>query len=227
MVSIAFLAALRADTITSLLIGHLDICNQVVVQNGRSSRTKNGKSRRIKFFPVSPIFSKFVIAWKEELLEFGFEDRDALFPGDKMLARNAAKPRSDAVPAMSSTHAVATAFETASARLGKSFSPHSAKHLIGRLSFTICKSPEEQKAWSLNMGHESEDVTLRYYKQIPDERVFDIFEQFGEVSADSSDDKELMLRYHEHKLDRGTPEFGRAERLVLERRYSEADLGEG
>lgn len=96
-------------------------------------------------------------------------------------------------------------------------SPHLAKHCIGNLSLKICKSPEALKAWSMNMGHENEEVTVWYYKQLPDERVFEIFEQFDDGAVDTMDDKDLMLRYHEHRLDRGTPEFGRARRLVLER----------
>lgn len=217
MVSIAFLAALRADTITSLQIGHLELGNRLVVQDGRRSRTKNGKSLRIKFFPMPQIFTEIVRDWQVELLKLGFQETDALFPDEKFLLQNVGASCSDRILAMSSTHAVATAFKTASGSVGKSFSPHSAKHLIGQLSLKICKSPEELKVWSINMGHENEEVTLRYYKQIPEERVFEVFEQFDEETEDAADDKDLMLLYHEHKLDRGTPEFERATRLVLER----------
>jgi len=69
----------------------------------------------------------------------------------------------------------------------------------------------------MNMGHKKEAVTVQYYKHVPVERIFEIFEQFDERAEETVDDKELMLLYHEHKLDRGTPEFRRARRLVLER----------
>ena len=147
----------------------------------------------------------------------GCQHGDALFPEERCLLENARPPASVAVSAMSSSHAVATAFKTASAGIGRCFTPHSAKHLIGQLSFKMCKSPEEQKVWSMNMGHESEDVTLRYYKKIPAERVCEIFEAFGEEPYETIDDKELMLLYHDHALDRGTPQFERARKLVRQR----------
>ncbi len=217
MVSIAFLAALRADTITSLKIKHLEMSTKIVVQDAKSSRTKNGKSLRIKFFPLPVIFAKVVCDWKNELLALGFGEEDALFPDEKHLVKRQFAFPTDSLSAMSSTHAVSTAFKTASAPLGKFFSPHSAKHFIGNLSLKICKSPEALKAWSMNMGHENEEVTVRYYKQLPEDQVFEIFEQFDDGAVDTMDDKDLMLRYHEHNLDRGTPEFDRARSLVLQR----------
>jgi integrase len=217
MVAIAFLAALRADTITSLQVRHFEGKARVVVQDARRSRTKNGKSLRIKFFPVLPLFAEVVVSWKEELMELAFEEADALVPDEKHLSGGIDRSQSQPVLPMSSTNAVSSAFRTASRGIGKSFSPHSAKHFIGQLSLTACKSPEELKAWSVNMGHDDEAVTLRYYKNVSEVRVFEIFEAFGHEKHETADDAGLMLKYHEHRLDRGTPEFERAEMLVLER----------
>lgn len=214
MVAIAFLAALRADTITSLRIRHLESEKRIVVQDARRSRTKNGKSLRIKFFPVPPLFAEVVVAWKEELVGLGFGADDALFPDEKHLSGNIDSSQSHFVLPMSSVNAVSFAFRSASIGIGKSFSPHSAKHFIGQLSLTTCKSPEALKAWSVNMGHDDEAVTLRYYKNVPEDRVFEIFEAFGDERRETTDDMHLMLRYHEHKLTPGTPEFELAEILV-------------
>ena len=190
---------------------------KIVVQNAKSSRTKNGKSLRINFFPLPAIFAKTVCDWKNDLLALGFDEEDALFPDEKHLVKCQSTSSTNSIPAMSSTHAVSAAFKTASKPLLRHFPPHSAKRCIGNLSLKICKSPEALKAWSKNMGHENQEVTVRYYKQLSDERVFEIFEQFEDNALDTMDDKDLMLRYHEHRLDRGTPEFDRARRLVLER----------
>ncbi|WP_394199956.1 tyrosine-type recombinase/integrase [Litoreibacter albidus] len=217
MVAIAFLAALRADTITSLRVRHLDADHQIVVQDARRSRTKNGKSLRIKFFPVPPIFVEVVVAWKEELIGLGYSDDDALFPDDKHFAGTIDRSQSPSISPMSSTHAVSSAFRSASRGINKNFSPHSAKHFIGQLRLKICQSLEASKAWSVNMGHENEDVTQRYYENITEERVSEIFEAFHSGEGVPVEDMELMLRYHEHELVPGTPEFERAKRLVLER----------
>ncbi|WP_175500625.1 tyrosine-type recombinase/integrase [Litoreibacter janthinus] len=217
MVAIAFLAALRADTITSLQFRHFEGEARVVVQDARRSRTKNGKSLRIKFFPVPPLFAQVVVAWKEELLGLGFAADDALFPDERNLSSDIDRSQSRSVLAMSSTHAVARAFQAASSGIGKSFSPHSAKHFIGQLGWKVCKSPEESKAWSVNMGHENEDVTQRYYKNITGDRVAEIFEAFDGERNEPIEHMKLLLQYHEHKLDRGTPEFERAQKLAIER----------
>lgn len=217
MVAIAFLGALRADTITSLHVSHFDFSNRLIIQDSKHSRTKNGKSLRIRFFPLPLIFSGIVLEWKDELVDQGFDEQDALFPDDRILVGKRRTSSSAAILPMSSTHSVTIAFKIASGLIGKRFSPHSAKHCIGRLSLKVCKSPEELKAWSMNMGHENEEITLKYYKRIPDSRIIEIFEDFDLDITENVDDKELMLRYHEHQLDRGTPEFERAMKLVRER----------
>lgn len=67
------------------------------------------------------------------------------------------------------------------------------------------------------MGRENEDVTHRYFQKISDEEVPEIFKAFDDERNETTDDMELMLRYHEHDLDKGTPEFERAKRLVSKR----------
>ena len=221
MVAIAFLAALRADTVTSLRVKHLQRSTRTVVQDARSSRTKNGKSLRIKFFPLPEIFSKLVCDWKDEMVDLGFSDEDALFPDRRYLTNFGHTTKERPIPAMTSTHAISRAFKAASKPLGIQLSPHAAKYCIGNLSFQVCKSPEEFKAWSLNMGHEAEEVTVRYYRHLPENRVSEIFELFDQADDKESElsmaDKDLMLRYHEHKLDRGTADFARARQLVIAR----------
>jgi len=218
MVAIAFLAALRADTITSLKLKHVQVAQRVVVQDAKSLRAKNGKSLRINFFPLPEIFVAIVAKWLNELSGLGFGEEDALFPDERFLVKRQPLNSSDAVPAMSSIHAVTVAFRVASGLIGKRFSPHSAKHCIGALGLSICRSVEAQAAWSVNMGHENMEVTSRYYQKLPQERVDEVFEHFGigEVEEIPNEELVLMLRYHEHILVKGTPEFDRAKKLVSE-----------
>jgi site-specific recombinase XerC len=78
IVAIAFLAALRADTVTSLRLKQLEILKRVVVQDARFSRTKNGKSLRINWFPLPLIFAEVVEEWLNELVGMGFLKEAAL-----------------------------------------------------------------------------------------------------------------------------------------------------
>ena len=218
MVAIAFLGALRADTISSLRVGHFRVSEQIVVQDASVSRTKNGKSLRVRFFPLPAIFVETVTGWKQELLDLGFGDNDALFPDEKQLIMKAGPSASRTIPVMSSTHAVTAAFKTASGLIGKSFSPHSAKHCMGQLAWKVCDTPHKHNGWSANMGHEDEKVTLRHYKKLSEESVFAIFEDFAYSAAEETlEDKELMLRFKECDLNKGTPEWHRANWLLQER----------
>lgn len=54
--ALAFLGALRADTLISLRIGHIDVRNQRIIQDASMVRAKNGKSDIIFWFPIPEIF---------------------------------------------------------------------------------------------------------------------------------------------------------------------------
>jgi integrase len=218
MVAIAFLAALRADTVTSLRLKHFKISKRVVIQDAKASRTKNGKSLQINWFPLPLIFSEVVEEWLNELVGLGFLEDDALFPDERSLQKRNFLSQPGKIPVMTSTHSVALAFQSASTLVVKKFSPHSAKHFIGALGLKRCKTVEEQAAWSANMGHEDLEITKRYYQKLSQEHVDEVFEKFerGVDSGVSQEDMILMLRYHEHNLVKGTPEFEQAKKLALE-----------
>ncbi|MBT0958210.1 site-specific integrase [Alphaproteobacteria bacterium KMM 3653] len=229
MVAVAFLGALRADTVTSLLVAHLDVRNRILIQDGRASRTKNGKSLRIRYFPLPPVFEEVVEEWRDCLGGLGFGPKDAAFPNERHLVSGGARNGGGAVPVMGSSHAVTSAFRGASAAVGKAFSPHSAKHCIGKLGQQRCRTPQQFRAWSLNMGHESVAITQEYYDKMSEGQVLELIEETRQpesVVADQSiADMELMLRYHEHGLTKGTPEFEEAEALVMERRVKRSSVG--
>lgn len=65
----------------------------------------------------------------------------------------------------------------------------------------------------LNFGHENEGITWKHYGNVSSARKAEIFDEFEVVERWEDDDMRLMLDYHSHKLDRGTPEFERAREL--------------
>jgi hypothetical protein len=54
--------------------------------------------------------------------------------------------------------------------------PHTFRTTLVRLGETICRSPEEWKAWSQNLGHESEMTTFASYGQVPGHRQAEIMQ---------------------------------------------------
>jgi integrase len=48
--------------------------------------------------------------------------------------------------------------------------PHAFRKTLVRLGETLCRSPEEWKAWSQNLGHETEMTTFVGYGEVPGHR---------------------------------------------------------
>jgi integrase len=147
------------------------------------------------------------------LRHIDLEGRKATHDGEEMRTKNGKSfvvrwfPRSEA-------------FRLASRGVTQDYSPHSARHTLAHLGDQLCRTGEQRKAWSLNLGHSSEAITWAHYGKISDTRCDEVFEAFDEETPATSNEAELMLAYHEHRLMRGTPEFDLAEELVERRKPS-------
>lgn len=179
--ALAFLGALRADTLVSLRIKHIDFERRLILQDANIVRAKAGKNLNIFWFPIPVAFENAVCEWVETLKRLRFAAEDALFPDTRHLkyrvvifGRNAT-----AIPVMTTTHAVTVAFSAASRQSDIKYTPHAAKHTIGAERDIRSLTHEERKAWSLNMGHDSELTTERHYGTMLDDRRFDVLENIG------------------------------------------------
>lgn len=181
--AIAFLGALRADTVISLQIKHVDVAERRIIQDGTAVRSKNGKSEYIFWFPIPTRFEEEVIGWIETLKGRGFREDDALFPSsDWLLEPRKWMNRGDQpVPVMATKHAVSEAFAVASECSSAKYSPHSAKHTIGALRDEKRMTHEQRRAWSENMGHESERITETHYAKFSDEQRAEVLENIGDI----------------------------------------------
>ncbi len=174
--ALAFLGALRADTLISLRMKHIDVERQVIQQNASEMRTKNGKSLEIGWFPIAPAFSETVVGWKSEMTERRLRGNDALFPANTVLegAWRHRPVSSEPIPVMRSKCAVNAAFARACAGGETQYTPHSAKHAIAAERDRRPLTQEGRKAWSENMGHESEQITTSHYGRLPPERRLEL-----------------------------------------------------
>jgi integrase len=206
--ALAFLGALRADTLISLRFGDIDRESRHIIQNGQRVRTKNGKSLVIVWFPIPIEFEETVKSWCDELIEADFEPEDALFPEARLLETGLklARVSLKQIPVMRSKHAVTQAFKIASADCAQAYSPHAAKHTIADERGKRPLTDEQRRAWSLNMGHESEHITETHYAKMSDDRRFDVIES---ISVESSSDQTSRL------LDLNNEELGARLRELL------------
>jgi integrase/recombinase XerD len=160
------LTGARDGAISSLRLKHIDLVQGCVYQDARDVKTKFSKTFTTWFFPVENdyllAFKDWVTFLRQDQL-FGHDD--ALFPKPLMglndggfaclgLSRdtygNAGKIRD----------VIKTAFTDAGL---PAFGPHSFRKTLGVLANIHCKTPEQFKAWSLNLGHENIATTLSAY----------------------------------------------------------------
>jgi len=59
------------------------------------------------------------------------------------------------------------------------YTPHSFRKTLTHLGSELCKTPEQFKAWSMNMGHENVATTMNSYLPVSTERQMEIIRDMG------------------------------------------------
>ena len=217
---LAYVGALRESALISLRLRHVDIVARVIRHDGRELRAKNGKDYTISWFPGTEAIWGFVDAWIEELGALGAALDDALFPDAQTLreialgtSKGGAGVRACWAP-MGSPHAVDTVFQRAGALVGRKITPHSARHTMARHGEQTVRTPEQRKAWSMNMGHDSETTTWGNYGKMTEEAQARAMAQTSEDSTLTYEDLEILVRRLLLVFSRDSPEFQRSEQLL-------------
>ena len=122
-------------------------------------KTKFSKTFTTWFFPVGDNIRQIVVEWVNYLRReklWGLDD--PLFPATKIVVgdnRHFEALRLDRKH-WSSAGPIRTVFKDAFVAAGLPyFNPHSFRKTLALLGGRICKSPEEYKAWSQNLGPEN------------------------------------------------------------------------
>ncbi len=66
------------------------------------------------------------------------------------------------------------------------FNPHSLRNTLVQLGETVCKTPEEFKAWSQNLGHEQVLTTFCSYGQVASARQAEIMRDVAKPKRDGA-----------------------------------------
>ncbi len=188
----------RDNAIASLRLKHVDVASRVVFQDPRAVRTKASKGIWTWFFPIGSLAEDIVIAWISELRrDHAWGDDDPLFPATKV-ALNEVRQFS-AVGLTRATWANAEPIRKIFRRsFGAAdlpyFNPHSFRKTLARIGERLCKTPEEFKAWSQNLGHEHVSTTLTSYGAVPRHRQGEIIRALGAQSSSASEDLAELLQ---------------------------------
>jgi integrase len=110
---------------------------------------------------------------------------DPLFPATKVVIGDELKFEVAGLDRKhwSSASSIRTIFKDAFALVGLPyFNPHSFRKTLALLGGRICKTPEEYKAWSQNLGHDHVLTTFSSYGDVSSYRQAEIIRAFSERS---------------------------------------------
>jgi integrase/recombinase XerD len=186
VIAFAILSGARDGAIASFRLKHVDLGARTVFHDGRDVKTKARKTFKSVFFPVGPepeeMFASYVRMLKEDL---GFRPEDPLFPSTAVALNAGGEFQRQGLTRdmWATTEPIRSIFRDAFTAVGlPAFNPHSFRKTVVRLGQEVCRTPEEWKAWSQNLGHESEATTFVGYGEVPAHRQAEIIAGLGKTN---------------------------------------------
>jgi len=178
LIAFTLLTGARDSAIASMKLKHVDLTTNSLDQDAREVKTKFSKTFRTFFFPVGDEIREIVADWVSYLRQQKLWGNDEpIFPATRVergpslqfeVSGLDRKHWSNATP-------IRKIFREAFAHAGLPyFNPHSFRNTLVRLGQDTCKSPEDFKAWSQNLGHEQVLTTFLSYGEVPCDRQGEI-----------------------------------------------------
>lgn len=178
LIAFTLLTGARDSAIASIKLKHVDLIAGCAHQDARDVKTKFSKTFDTFFFPVGDDALRIVTEWVGYLrAEKLWGNDDPLFPATRIAV---GANRRFAASGLSREHwssasPIRGIFRVAFERAGlQYFNPHSFRNTLVRLGQERCKSPEEFKAWSQNLGHEKVLTTFLNYGAVTCDRQGEI-----------------------------------------------------
>jgi integrase len=184
LIAFTILTGARDGAIASLKLKHVDMGQGRLDQDARQVRTKFSKSFTTWFFPVGDDIRQIVGDWINYLRQeklWGLDD--PLFPATKIVVGDTRHFQASGLDRKhwSSAGPIRAIFKDAFAAAAglPYFNPHSFRKTLALLGGQMCKSPEEYKAWSQNLGHENVLTTFSSYGDVARHRQGEILRALG------------------------------------------------
>ena len=194
LVAFIILTGARDSAVASAKIKHIDIAEKSFYQDAREVNTKFSKTFNTYFFPVDEFASRVLYEWIEYLdKELGYKQNDPLFPKTK-LGHN--KNQQYEVVGLlkdhwSNANPIRKVFKQAFEAAGLPyFNPHSFRNTLVRLAENLCRTPEDFKAWSQNLGHESVLTSFYSYGVVEDYKQAELMRKLAKPAENISSDME-------------------------------------
>jgi integrase len=183
LIAFTILTGARDGALASFRLKHVDMAAQTVSHDAREVRTKGRKTFTSIFFPVGlepvAIVADYLVMLTGEL---GFGPDDSLFPATRVGRCEDRGFQAEGLSrqAWRTAEPIRQIFRAAFSAAGLPYAnPHSFRSTLVRLGERLCRTPEEWKAWSQNLGHESEATTFVGYGHVPPHRQAEIIRALG------------------------------------------------
>ena len=186
VVAFTLLTGARDSATASMKLKHVDLVHQKVFQDARDVNTKYSKSFTTYFFPVGGDVSQILSDWfsylKDEIL---WGNEDPLFPSTAIAIAETGQLEALGLKRehWQTAAPIRAIFKGAFTSAGLAyFNPHSLRSTLVQLGEKLCRTPEDFKAWSQNLGHEGVLTTFRSYGAVGNRRQ-------GEIIRDLASDR--------------------------------------
>ncbi len=193
LVVFLILTGIRISAAASIKLKHIDIEQAYVEQNPNEVKTKFGKKILTYFLPINDYFKDILAEWINYLKNEKLFDYDApLFPKTILeLDENKQFIREtlDVAPWQSTNSIrkiIKKAFQAANLPY---YNPHSFRDTLVRHYSKICKTPQDFKAFSQNLGHNSPLTTFTSYGHIDEYNQGEIIKRLGKGNEEKLADK--------------------------------------
>ncbi len=178
LIAFTILTGARDSAIASAKLSHINLENNSFFQDAREVNTKFSKTFPTNFFPVGDEIKQIVVDWVCYLKTHKLYSNHApLFPMSEVGLNAQQQFSTIGIKAehWSSAAPIRVIFKQAFKQAGlEYFNPHSFRNTLVQLAQRLCKTPEEFKVWSQNLGHESVLTTLYSYGEVSRERQAEI-----------------------------------------------------
>jgi integrase len=197
LIAFTLLTGARDGAIGSFKLKHIDVIIGKIDQDAREVKTKRSKTFTTGFLPVGDDIRAIVVDWvnflqKEKL----WCKDDPLFPATGVATGPDQRFKAVGLARKhwSNTTPIQKIFKAAFARAGLPyFNPHSFRNAIVQLGERICQTPEQFKAWSQNLGHDSPLTTFTSYGEIAPSRQIEIIRALGQNTGKSPSPEVLAM----------------------------------
>lgn len=197
LIAFALLTGARDGALASLKLKHVDMTADRVDQDARQVKTKFSKTFSTWFFPVGGEARAVVAEWVAHLrTELLWGEDDPLFPATRMTTSPAGGFVASGLDRThwSTAEPIRRIFRQAFAAAGLPyFKPHSIRDTLAQLGERVCKTPEEFKAWSQNLGHEKVLTTFTSYGKVASHRQAELIRGLGAAPDPATVTTEMRL----------------------------------